>query len=78
MSIERKSTKIKCTLSYLFKSQYYKIPVALSLVFLLVAATLVALGKHYWANQIALYSFYLLVAGFSLLIYIRQTKKLVM
>jgi hypothetical protein len=42
----------------------------LFLVFLLMAAVLEALGKHYWANQIALYSFYLLVAGAFLLIYL--------
>jgi hypothetical protein len=40
------------------------------LVFLLTAAALAALGKYYWANQIALYSFYLLVAVVFLLIYL--------
>jgi hypothetical protein len=42
----------------------------LFLAFLLMAAALEALGKSYWANQMALYSFYLLVAGVFLLIYL--------
>lgn len=75
MSGKRKSTQVKNVLFCLFGLQYYKIPVAMSLVFLIVAATLAAIDKHYWANQIALYSFYLLVTGLFLLIYLSVKQK---